>query len=102
MFSKVIEINDWIGDKMGGRQVEPARSGMPADGTLLYPGGQVTNEYVLGVLETRTYTGQAASAALALNRMAAAPEPPLRRSSSDRSRDLDDRLRALGIGVANR
>jgi hypothetical protein len=97
-----MEVNNWIGERMSSRQVEPARSGMPVDGTVLWPGGVVTAEYVLGVLETKVYGGQAASAALALNRMAATPEPPLRRSSTDRSRNLDERLRRLGIGVANR
>ena len=99
MFGRVIELTSAVSERMGGRQVETVVSGMPVDGTVLWPGGQVTNEYVLGVLETRTYTGQAASAALALNRMATAPEPALRRSSSDRSRNLDDRLRALGVRV---
>jgi hypothetical protein len=101
MFSKMIEVNNWIGERMSGRQVEPARSGMPADGTIVYSGGQVTDQFILGTLETKVYGGQAASAALALNRMAAAPEPA-RRTSSDRSRSLDDRLRALGVRVADR
>jgi hypothetical protein len=103
MFSKMIEVNEWIGHRMGGGKVEATRpEGMPVNGTILYPGGQVTNEYVLGTLETRTYTGQSASAALALNRATPAPVPPTRRSSSDRSRNIDDRLRRLGIGVADR
>jgi hypothetical protein len=102
MFSKMIELTSGIG-KMGGGQVEvPRPTGMPADGTVLYPGGQVTNEYVLGTLETKSYEGQAAYDAIVLNQMTAAPEPPLRRSSSDRSRNLDDRLRALGVRVADR
>jgi hypothetical protein len=103
VFGRMIEVTSGIGDKMGGRKVEAAGpAGMPVDGSLLYPGGQVVNEYVLGVLEDKRFEGQAASNALALNRMTAAPEPPLRRSSSDRSRSLDDRLRALGVGVRNR
>jgi hypothetical protein len=100
MFSKMIELTSGIG-KMGGGQVEATRpTGMPVDGTLLYPGGQVVNEYFLGTLEEKVFTGTAASNALALNRMTAAPEPPLRRS--DRSLSLDERLRRLGIGVADR
>ena len=100
MFGRMIEVTSGIGDKMGGRQVETAVSGMPVDGSLLYPGGQVVNEYVLGVIEEKRFEGQAASNALALNRMTTAHEPPLRRS--DRSLSLDERLRRLGIGVANR
>jgi hypothetical protein len=101
VFGRKIEVTSGIGDKMGGRKVEAAGpAGMPVDGTLLYPGGQVVNEYVLGMLEVKRYEGQAAHNAIALNRMAAAPEPALRRS--DRSLSLDERLRALGIGVANR
>jgi hypothetical protein len=101
VFSRMIEVTSGIGDKMGGRKVEAAGpAGMPVDGTLLYSGGQVVNEYVLGTLETKVYDGQAASAALALNRMAAAPEPALRRS--DRSLSLDERLRRLGVRVADR
>jgi hypothetical protein len=88
---------------MGGRKVEAARpTGMLVDGSLLYPGGQVVNEYVLGTLEEKVFTGAAASNVIALNRMAPAPEPPLRRSSTDRSRSIDERLRRLGIGVADR
>jgi hypothetical protein len=101
VFSKVIEINNAIGDRMSGGQVEtPRPTGMPVDGVLLYSGGQVVNEYVLDVLEDKRFEGQAASNALALNRMATAPEPSLRRS--DRSLSLDERLRRLGIGVADR
>jgi hypothetical protein len=66
------------------------------------PGGQVTNECVLGTLDVKRFEGQAALNAIVLNRMAAVTEPPLRRSSSDRSRSLDDRLRALGVRVADR
>ena len=103
MFSKVIEVNNWIGDKMGGGKVEATRPpGMPLTGTVLWPGGQVTNECVLGTLETKRYEGQAAYDAIVLNRMTAAPESPPRRSSSDGSRNLDDRLRRLGVGVAGR
>jgi hypothetical protein len=105
MFGRVIgEITSGIG-KMGGGLVEaPPPTGMPADGSILYPGGVVTNEFVLGVLEEKRFEGQAAASnALALNRMAATPESPLQRSSSsDRRRNLDERLRRLGIGVANR
>lgn len=101
MFGRMIEVTSGIGDKMGGRKVEtPGPAGMPLDGSLLYPGGQVVNEYVLGELEDKRFEGQAASNALALNRMATTPEPSLRRS--DRSLNLDDRLRALGIQVAER
>jgi hypothetical protein len=103
VFSKVIEINSWIGERISGGKVEtPGTSGMPLTGTVLWPGGQVTDECVLGTLETKRYEGQASYDAIVLNRMAAAPEPPPRRSSSDRSRNLDDRLRALGVRVADR
>ena len=103
MFSKVIEVNSWIGDKMGSGKVEATGpAGMPLTGTVLWPGGQVTDECVLGTLETKRYEGQAAYDAIVLNRMTAAPEPPLRRSSSDRSGNLDDRLRRLGVRVADR
>jgi hypothetical protein len=100
VFSKMIEVNNWIGDKMSGGKVEASRpAGMPVDGTVLWPGGQVTNECVLGTLETKRYEGQAAYDAIVLNRMTVAPEPPLRRSSPDSSRNLDDRLRALGVKI---
>jgi hypothetical protein len=103
VFSKVIEINSWIGERMGGGKVEATGpAGMPLTGTVLWPGGQVTNECVLGTLEVKRFEGQAAFNAIELNRMAAASESPLRRSSSDRSRSLDDRLRALGVRVADR
>jgi hypothetical protein len=100
VFSKMIELSRGIGDKMGGGKVEATRpAGMPLTGTVLWPGGQVTNEYVLGTLETKTYEGQAAYDAIVLNRMTVVPEPPLRRSSSNRSRNLDDPLRALGVKI---
>jgi hypothetical protein len=103
VFSKVIELSSGIGDKMGGGKVEATRPpGMPLTGTVVWPGGQVTNEYVLGTLETKIYEGQAAYDAIVLNRMTVAPESPLWRTSSDRSRNLDDRLRALGVRVADR
>jgi hypothetical protein len=103
LFSKMIEVDNRIGDRMSGGKVEATGpAGMPLTGTVLWPGGQVTNECVLGTLETKRYEGQAAYDAIVLNRMTAAPEPPLRRSSSDRSRNLDDRLRALGVRVADR
>jgi hypothetical protein len=101
MFGRMIEAASGIG-KVGGMKVEAARpTGMLVDGEILYPGGQVVNEVVLGVLEEKVFTGMAASNVIALNRMAAPPEP-LRRSSTDRSRSIDERLRRLGIGVANR
>jgi hypothetical protein len=102
VFSKVIEINDWIGDKIGGRQIESVVSEMPSDGRVFWPGGQVIDKHVLGEVGVRTFEGQAGLDAIVLNRMAAAPEPPLRRSSSDRSLNIDERLRRLGIGVADR
>jgi hypothetical protein len=102
VFGRKIEIDNWIGNKVGGRRVEPVVSGMLVDGELLYPGGDVTTETFLGTLEVKRFEGQAASNVLALNRMSVAPEPPLQRSSTDRSRSIDERLRRLGIGVANR
>jgi hypothetical protein len=103
VFGKMIELSDRLGDTISGRRVETVgKSTMPLDGALLYPGGGVTNEYVLGTLENKVFTGTAASNALALNRMAATPEPPPLRRSSDSSRSIDDRLRALGIGVGGR
>jgi hypothetical protein len=102
VFSKMIELSNGIGDKMGGKVEIPGTSGMPLTGTVLWPGGQATDECVLGTLETKRYEGQASYDAIVLNRMAAAPELPPRRSSSDRSRNLDDRLRALGVRVADR
>jgi hypothetical protein len=103
VFSKMIEVNSWIGDKMAGGKVEaPGPAGMPLTGTVLWPGGQVTDECVLGTLETKRYEGQAAYDAIVLNRMTAAPEPPLRRFSSESRGNLDDRLRRLGVRVADR
>ena len=100
MFSKVIEINSWIGERISSGKVEtPGTSGMPLTGTVFWPGGQVTDECVLGTLETKRYEGQAA---YALNRMAAASEPLPQRSSSDSRGNLDDRLRRLGVRMADR
>jgi hypothetical protein len=102
VFGKLIDqFSDSI---IGGSKVEALdKSTMPLDAVVLYPGGIVTNEVTLGTLEARVYEGQAASNALALSRMTAAPESPLQRSlADDRRRNLDDRLRALGVGVRNR
>jgi hypothetical protein len=103
VFSKMIEANNWIGERISGGKVEATGpAGMPLTGTVLWPGGQVTDECVLGTLEVKRFEGQAAFNAIELARRAAAPELPLRWSSSDRSRSLDDRLRRLGVRVADR
>ena len=102
MFAKPIDqFSDGI---IGGRTIETlGKSTMPLDAVVPYPGGIITNEVTLGTLEARVYEGQAASNALALSRMTAAPESPLQRSlADDRRRSLDDRLRALGVRVADR
>jgi hypothetical protein len=100
VFGKLI---DQFSDSIivGGRKVEALdKSTMPLDAVVLYPGGIITNEVALGVIEEKRFEGQAVSNALALNRMTAAPESPLRRS--DRRRSIDERLRRLGIGVPDR
>jgi hypothetical protein len=100
VFGKLI---DQFSDSIivGGRKVEALdKSTMPLDAVVLYPGGIITNEVALGVIEEKRFEGQAASNALALAQAATVPEPEFRRS--DRSRNLDDRLRALGVRVADR
>jgi hypothetical protein len=103
VFSRMIELSSGIGDKMGGGKVEATGpAGMPLTAIVLWPGGQVTDECVLGTLETKRYEGQAAYDAIVLNRMTAAPESPSRRSSANLGGSLDDRLRRLGVRVADR
>jgi hypothetical protein len=101
MFSKMIELTSGIGGRISGGmvEVEQRETGMPADGRL-FAAGRVVAESDPTTLGVKVFTGTAATAALALNRMTAAPEPPLRRS--DRSLSLDERLRRLGVRVADR
>jgi hypothetical protein len=99
MFGRKIELTSEIG-KVGGTKVEAARpTGMLVDGEILYPGGQVTNEFVLGTLEEKVLTGTAAANAIAFNRYQSATPEGHRLASLDRRRNLDDRLRALGVKV---
>jgi hypothetical protein len=97
MFSKMIELTNGISGRISGGRVEAEQreTGMPADGRL-FAAGRLVSESDPTTLGVKVFTGTAATAALALNRQS--PTPVAQRdSSSDRRRNLDDRLRALGV-----
>ena len=100
MFSKMIELTSGIGGRIsGGRvEVEQPETGMPVDGRLFAPGRLVSESDPM-TLGAKSFRGTAAfEATAALNRQSPTPEAP-RPSSSDRRRNLDDRLRALGVKI---
>ena len=100
MFGKMIELKSGISTILGDGKVEaPPPTGMPADGVVLYSGGQVTNEFVLGEVKEQVFTGPAATAAIAHNRYQSPTHESQRLASLDRRRNLDDRLRALGVKI---
>jgi hypothetical protein len=93
----MIELTNGIGGRIsGGRvEVEQRETGMPVDGRL-FAAGRLVSESDPTTLGVKVFTGTAATAALALNRQSPTPQAQ-RLASSDRRRNLDDRLRALGV-----
>jgi hypothetical protein len=103
VFSKMIELSDRIGGRISGGKVEAVdKSTMPLEAGVVVPGGQMGEELALGTLVTKRFEGAAALEAIALSRRAAPIDPPARRSSPDNRRSLDDRLRRLGVRMADR